>query len=140
MPNVLPRYAGPAPEIAGQEAAADPLLDHLRAAARAARCRGPVDLFGACAALSTDRDVAARAAADVLMRCLAQALGRRPVFLRAGERERTFDETWLLALARSLQAGDASSAAFLLRSRVPHHAQRNLAFLIRTSTECFARD
>lgn len=117
----------------------DPLLDHLRHVAGAARCKGHVDMVGACAALSRDDRIAAQAAADVLMRCLAQALGRRPILLREGEPETSFDEAWLMTLARSLRQGDNASAAFLLRSRVPAHARRHLAFLLRTVVDTYVR-
>jgi len=108
-----------------------PLLEHLRHVARDVRCNGHVDMFCACAALSGDRQIAAQAASDVLMRSLSQVLGRRPILFRAGEPERSFDEAWLLALARSLHDGDTSSATFLLHSRVPAHARRHLVFLLR---------
>ncbi len=107
------------------------LLEHLRHAARRGRCKTYVDLFGACAALSGNRQVAAQAASEVLMRCLHQALGQRPVIYRSGERATSFDEDWLMALARSLKSNDTASATFLLHSRVPRHARRNLAFLLQ---------
>ncbi len=107
------------------------LLDRLRCAARLARCKCYTDLFGACAALSGNPAVARQAAADVLMRCLSQALGRRPVLLREGETETSPDEAWLMALARALKGGDTASATFLLHSRVPAHQRRNLVFLLQ---------
>ncbi|WP_089885256.1 hypothetical protein [Citreimonas salinaria] len=116
---------------------ADPVLDHLRRTARSSRCKSYVDLFGACASMSGNRQVAAQAASDVLMRCLSQALGRRPVLYREGEREMSFDEAWLMALVRSLQADDVASATFLLHSRVPKHARRNLVFLLQRVAEDF---
>ncbi|WP_057793686.1 hypothetical protein [Roseovarius atlanticus] len=116
-----------------------PLLDHLRHVARDARCKSYVDLFGACASLSVNRDIAMQAASDVLMRCLSQALGRRPILFRAGEPETSFDEDWLLALARSLQTGDTASCTFLLHSRVPKHAHRNLVFLLGNVADNFPR-
>lgn len=115
------------------------LLDHLRNVARTNRCKGYIDMFGACATLSANRNVAAQAASEVLVRCLSQALGRRPVLYRVGERETSFDEKWLIALARSLKNGDDVSATFLLHSRVPKHARRNLVFLLRNVSDKFCR-
>ena len=115
------------------------LLEHLRHVARTSRCKGYVDMFGACATLSGNRAVAAKAAAEVLMRCLSQALGRRPRLYREGEPETTFDEKWLLALARSLKACDNDSATFLLNSRVPKHARRNLVFLLGSVVDNFSQ-
>ena len=115
------------------------LLEHLRDVSRTNRCKGYIDLFGACASLSGNRDVALHAASEVLVRCLSQALGRRPVLYRVGESEMSFDEKWLMSLARSLKVGDESSAAFLLHSRVPKHARRNLAFLVRNVVDGFCR-
>lgn len=115
------------------------LLDHLRHVASASRCKSYVDLFGACATLSGNRTVAAQAASDVLMRCLSQALGRRPVLFREGERETSFDEDWLMALARALQGNDTASMTFLVHSRVPRHARRNLVFLLDRVLDAFPR-
>ena len=114
-----------------------PLLDHLRHAARDVRCKSYVDLFGACAALSGNHKVASSAAADVLMRCLSQALGRRPVLYRRGESEMSFDEKWLVALADALRNQDQASATFLLHSRVPIHARRNVVFLLNNVVDGF---
>jgi hypothetical protein len=114
------------------------LLDHLRHVARASRCKGYIDLFGACATLSGNHAVATQAASEILVRCLSQALGRRPVLYRVGEQETSFDEKWLIALARSLNSGDDTSATFLLHSRVPDHARRNLVFLLRRVANDFS--
>jgi hypothetical protein len=115
------------------------LLEHLRHVARANRCKSYIDLFGACAALSGNRHVAGHAASEVLMRCISQALGRRPVLYREGERETSFDEAWLIALARSLRHGDEASATFLLHSRVPRHARRTLVLLLRSIIDSHVR-
>ncbi len=123
----------------GIRADIEPFLDHLRLTASAARCKSYVDLFGACASLSRERHVAFQAASDLLMRCLSQALGQRPVWFRPGEAETSFDEDWLLALARALKREDLSSATFLLHSRVPIHARRTLIALLRNVVDNFDR-
>jgi hypothetical protein len=115
------------------------LIEHLRDVARINRCKAYIDLFGACASLSGNRDIALHAASEVLVRCLAQALGHRPVLYRVGEMALSFDEKWLVALARSLKTGDEASATFLLHSRVPKHAHRNLVFLLHRVAERFSR-
>ncbi|QFT60393.1 hypothetical protein FIU94_16305 [Sulfitobacter sp. THAF37] len=107
-------------------------LTLLRRIARDSRCKSYVDLFGACAALSGNRQVAAQAACEVLILGLQQALGRRPVFYREDEHETSFDENWLLALARSLRTDDTASVTFLLHSRVHRSARRNLIFLLNS--------
>ncbi|WP_136441478.1 hypothetical protein [Pacificoceanicola onchidii] len=116
----------------GPDADARALLDHLRHVARANRCKCYLDLFGACAALSGNRIVAPRAASEVLMRCLSQALGRRPILFQEGEAETSFDEAWLMTLASSLKREDEASTTFLLHSRVPKHLHRNVVFLLKT--------
>lgn len=113
------------------------LLSHVRHVARRSRCKKYVDLFGACAVLSGNRHVAAQAASEVLMRGLSQALGRRPVIYRVDESDMSFDEAWLLALARSLKTDDTDSATFLLNSRVKKHLHRNLVFLLRAVIDKF---
>ncbi|QFS84879.1 hypothetical protein FIU97_19495 (plasmid) [Roseivivax sp. THAF40] len=133
----VPVDSTPAPDDVFHER---PLLEHLRDVARTNRCKGYIDLFGACAALSDNREVARYAASEVLVRCLSQALGRRPVLFRVGEPETSFDEKWLMALARSLKVADAPSLAFLLNSRVPKHARRNLVFLLQNVTDSFSKN
>lgn len=123
---------------AGRAPCQPTLLAHLRHVARDSRCKSYVDLFGACTALSSNPHVAKHAASDVLIRCLSQALGRRPVLFRVAERETSFDEDWLMALARSLKNDDLGSATFLLNSRVPRHLRRNLVFLLRRVIDNFA--
>lgn len=113
------------------------LLEHLRRVARTNRCKSFIDMFGACAALSGNRHVATQTASEVLMRCLSQALGRSPVIYREDERETSFDEKWLIALAQSLKDSDEASATFLLHSRVPKHARRSLVFLLRNVSDSF---
>jgi hypothetical protein len=104
------------------------------------QCRASrrTDLFEACATLSGDRSIARAAHADVLMRTLTQALQRPAVFHRPGVAETSFDEAWLIRLARALSQRDEGSAAFLLRSRVVPHARRNLAFLVAAVSDEFA--
>lgn len=132
----VPREGAPDTYVSPSETS---LLEHLRDVARTNRCKGYIDLFGACASLSGNRDVALHAASEVLMRCLSQALGRRAVLYRVGEAEMSFDEKWLIALARNLRNGDRSSLTFLLHSRVPKHARRNLVFLLRNVVDGFCQ-
>ncbi len=109
---------------------ARPLLNHLRVVALKCRVSARTDLFEACAMLSTDKSVARAAHAETLMKCLAQATGKRPVMFRPGAEEVSFDEAWLARMVLAAATGDTDSFEFLIRSRVPHWARRNLAFLI----------
>ena len=137
MRSALRREMTLAAVAPGLDDRSGPLLDHLRQVARHVRCKGHVDMYRACDALSENREIAAQASSEVLMRCLSQALGRRPVLFRTGEPVISFDEAWLMALARSLRDGDASSATFLLHSRVPAHARRPLIFLLGNVVDSF---
>lgn len=140
MRSALSERSLPPAVAPGDSSPLNPFLDRLRRASRDVRCKGYVDLFGACAALSRNGSISTTAASEVLMRCLSQALGRRPILRRAGEAEMSFDETWLLALARSLRGRDDASAAFLLRSRVPARARRHVVFLLRTVIDNYEQD
>ena len=116
------------------------LLTHLRITALRCRAAARTDLFHACALLSTDRNQARNAHADALMRCIGTALGKRPILFRPGEAEVSFDERWLLSLARAHARGDEGSFSFLMASRVEKWAIRNLGFLIRRITDTFSLD
>ena len=78
--------------------------------------------------------------AMALLNHLSQALGRQAILHRPGEAEVSFDEAWLVRLARALNSGDTCSATFLLHSRVPTHARRNLVFLLQAITDQFPLD
>lgn len=97
----------------------------------APRCHaGPrLDLFRACAMLSSHSDVAAQAYAEALLRGLAVVLGRAPVLHQPGAAELSFDECWITSLLEAAQRGDESSMRFLLASRLPQHARRQIGWL-----------
>jgi len=106
------------------------LLRCVRRDAARSRASARLDLFRACAMLSTDRDIAGRAYIDTLLRTLEQGLGRKPVIYCEACPQLSFDERWLLALLDAHRRGDRDSFAFLLCSRLSHAARRHIAFLI----------
>lgn len=110
----------------------EPLLGHLRLAALRCRTapRGPVE---ACALLHPEAQ--AEDYATALARLLPEVLIRRPVFWRTGTESLSFDESWLLALARALRTGDADSAAFLLARRVLPRGRPLLRLLVTGLSE-----
>ncbi|RVV97437.1 hypothetical protein EKE94_12865 [Mesobaculum littorinae] len=112
-----------------QEDAPRHALFHLRMAALNCRAAARLDLFRACQMLSLDRDAAATATAEALVRTLGQALHRAPRFYRPGSADISFDESWLVSLIGALQRGDDMSATFLLHSRVSPEARRSVGFL-----------
>lgn len=113
-------------------------LNHLRVMALSCRVKRKSDLFHACALISTDPQSSREAHAEALMRCLSQAMNRRPVMLRTGSTEVSFDEAWLIRLAKSLARKDTDSAAFLLGSRIDPAHRRNIRFLVGRISDCFA--
>lgn len=124
--------------LAELEPEARDLLNHLRLMSLQCRTAARTDLFKACAVLSCAPGVARNAHAEVLMKCLSQTLGKVPVLYRPGVDEVSFDEAWLLRAATSAARGDWDSFRFLLTSRVPRHAQRQLGFLIIRVSERFS--
>ena len=112
-------------------------LNYLRLVALDCRSAARADLYHACAVLAHDKTVAQRAYAETLVKCLSQALGKKPVFYAPGVRTVSFDEAWLMRLVQSSAGADFDSFAFLIRSRVPHVARRNLAFLIHSISDSF---
>lgn len=113
------------------------LLNHLRLLAMRCRASRRTDLFEACAVLSSDKRVSRAVHAEILMRTLSQALDRAPLLYSPGVSEVSFDEAWILRVARSYAAGDDDSAQFLIRSRVVPHARRNVGFLIAAVSDEF---
>ncbi len=112
-------------------------LNHLRMSGLSCRSAARTDVFEACAVLASDGSTARQASADVLMKCLSTLLGRQPVLYRPGEQETSFDEVWLMSMVEAIERDDIDSLTFLLRSRLPREACRNVGFLIRSVSEHF---
>jgi hypothetical protein len=110
----------------------------LRVLAPACRAKARLDLFQACAMLSLDRNQAAQAYAEALVRTLAQGLGRLPVLHRAGSPEMSFDEAWLAALFAARERGDDDSFTFLIRRRLACGHERHIGFLVAALAERLA--
>lgn len=98
----------------------------------APRCQAGarLDLFHACAMLSTNSEVAARAYAEALLRGLATVLGRVPVLHQPRAIEISFDEAWIAGLLAAAARDDQASLHFLLASRLPRHAWRQIGWLV----------
>lgn len=58
--------------------------------------------------------------------------------LRPGEEEVSFDEAWILRLARSIRRGETDNCEFLLRARVAPWARRNIGFLVKPLSDQFS--
>lgn len=112
-----------------------PQINHLRLVAMRCRSSARIDLFEACALLAHERETAALAFAEALLRGLRQALGRTPVFHAPGTTELSFDEAWLMRCLDRARAGDIDSLTFLLRRQVRPEAARSLGFLITNMAE-----
>ena len=123
--------AAPAPGWAKVAPESRALLTHLRIVGLACRTAARTDLFKACALLTTDTQEAQTAYAETLMRCLPQAIGKRPVVYTPGTQDLSFDEAWLLRLIEAAGREDEPSFTFLLQSRVAPHARRSITFLAR---------
>lgn len=139
-PNISPASPTrphPAPDLSKHEFA---FLSQLRMSALRCRVASRADLFEACAMLTLDTNAAQMAFSDALMKCLKQALGRAPVLYRPGVDQLSFDEHWLLALARAHAREDRDSFLFLIASRVDRSARRNLAFLVARISDGFSLD
>lgn len=97
----------------------------------APRCQAGarLDLFQACAMLSAQPELAARAFAEALLRGLAVVFGRAPVVHQPAARELSFDEAWIASLLDATVRDDQASVQFLLASRLPRHARRQIGWL-----------
>ncbi|MCG3266874.1 hypothetical protein Yoon_03955 [Yoonia sp. I 8.24] len=115
------------------------VLNTLRVIALECRVAAQMDLFKACALLSTQPETARDAHARALIKGLRQATSRATTFFRPGTTEISFDEAWLVQALSAIKRGDGDSFAFLIRSRVPREHQRNIGFLIRGISEQFSQ-
>lgn len=130
-----PVAARPAPAL---EATERDLLNYLRSVAINCRAKPRADLFEACALLHVTRNASREAHAEALMRCLGEALGKRPRLHAPGTHERSFDEDWLLQLGRTLAQHDEASATFLLCARLSLPHRRLVRYLMGRIAEHFS--
>lgn len=115
-----------------------PFLNHLRLTAMQCRAKPRTDLFRACALLQTGQYASRDAHAEALMRCLPEAMGKPARLHAPGTSELTFDEKWLVQLARACRAQDACSIEFLLTSRVGRQNRRLIGYLVGHVAACLA--
>ena len=132
LPAALPSWPAdpslsPARALDGQTRG---VLHRIRIIALECRAAARADLFRACALISGERHVARAAHARALVHCLHEAIGVRPVFLRPGVVEMSFDEAWVMRCLTAARHQDGSSFEFLLRSRIAAHHRRSVAFLM----------
>ena len=109
---------------------ARPFLNHLRFVAMGCRSMRRTDLFEACALLHVTKTATLQAHAEALMRCLHEALGKRPQLFAPGVVQTSFDEKWLVELGLACDRQDTNSVRFLLKSRVAPEHQRLVSFLM----------
>lgn len=116
-------FASPVPLVQ------DPALVLLRVLMRKCRAKARVEVFEACALLLHAPKEGAQDYADTLLRVLDSALPKRPVIHSVTAQERSFDESWLLALFAAISREDHASVTFLLRARLPLHLRRPVGWL-----------
>ncbi|MGY6548276.1 MAG: hypothetical protein ACXIU7_04610 [Roseinatronobacter sp.] len=104
-------------------------LSLLRVLMRQCRAKARVEVFETCRLLLTDPRDGVRDYADALLRVLSQALPGGPIIHHLHAPERSFDESWLLALFAARARSDDASTSFLLRTRLPHHLRRPVGWL-----------
>lgn len=107
----------------------DPTLVLLRMLMRKCRAKARVEVFETCKLLLHAPDAGAQDFADALLRVLGSALPKAPVIHSITAPERSFDESWLLALFSAISRADHASATFLLRARLPLHLRRPVGWL-----------
>ena len=113
-------------------------LNHLRFTSMACRAKPRTDLFEACALLHATRSASQQAHTEALMRCLAEALGKKPKLHAPGTVEMSYDESWMVRLGEAIAQQDEGSVAFLLKSRVLPEHRRLIRFLVGRISECFS--
>lgn len=112
-------------------------VNHLRFIAMECRVLPRTDLFQACALLHVSKANTARAHAEVLMRCLPEALGLHPKLHAPGVKELSFDEHWLLQLGNAAAGFDRPSVRFLIQSRVVREHRRLTTYLVQQLSKFF---
>lgn len=112
----------PAPDVHMQR------LNRMRFQAIECRAKARVDVFEACALISTQ---SADAYTSALIRAFRSSTGHEPVFHAPGTKELSFDEKWLYQLFFCVDQGDLDSVNFLLKRRLTPYKQRAFYTLLR---------
>ena len=110
-------------------------LDLIRFEAAACRASAHVDIYHAGTNVDLQREGAQVPTVRILLQVLEQALGKRPIFLRPGEVNLSFDENWLTSLIAAKLNKDERSVRFLIESRVSQTKRRVIASLLCAISE-----
>ena len=106
------------------------ILNQMRLHAAECRASSRLDLFEACDAISPETQKGEETLIRVVLRVMGQALDKRPLFLKPGTAELSFDEEWLMSLLMAHARGDADSFEFMIRRRVARLKRRSFGSLI----------
>lgn len=107
----------------------EPELVLVRMLMRHCRAKARVEVFETCSLLLNAPQEGAQDYADALLRVLSSGLPKGPLIHDVKARERSFDESWLLALFAAIRRTDHVSISFLLRARLPLHLRRPVGWL-----------
>ncbi|WP_299656235.1 hypothetical protein [uncultured Tateyamaria sp.] len=121
----LPVQEVPWPQVGSETRA---LINRLRFHASLCRASAHLDIHVACGLI--DPNSGEDAAARTLIRVLAQALDRTPVWLRPGEISLSFDECWLAQVIEARRGEDFDSLLFLTHRRIAGDKRRLFGMLV----------
>lgn len=107
----------------------EPELVLLRVLMRQCRAKARVEVFETCSLLLNAPQEGAQDYADALLRVLSSGLPNGPLIHDVKAPERSFDESWLLALFSAIRRADNASVSFLLRTRLSLHLRRPVGWL-----------
>lgn len=105
-------------------------IEMLRDCLSTARLAGRDDIDRICARIVCTAPTTAQRYGVALFQALPDAARQRLVFHGAGSPSLSDDETWLLRLIRSVEAGDQANIAALLGFRIKPSHQRRIRFLV----------
>ena len=106
------------------------VLNRVRFHASTCRASAYLDLYKACSVIDPTAPDAEDGQIRILLRVMGQALDKQPTFLRPGEQNLSFDESWLIALLQARLDQDDDSFAFLMLRRVALPKRRVFGLLL----------
>lgn len=100
------------------------LLNKFRFHALSCRASSRIDIFSVCRSSDLTAYVSLKEYYDLLIRTYPVVIDKQPIWLRVGEVNTTFDESWLVRVISLAMQGQIDNLDMLIRGRVAREKRR----------------
>ena len=115
------------------------LLNKFRFHALSCRASSRIDIFNACKASDLEAYVALEEYYDLLIRTFPDVIDKKPIWLRVGEVNTTFDEQWLVRVVTLAMQNQTDNLDMLIRGRVAREKRRFFYLILNNTIKLYKK-